>query len=226
MFEENMINAEKYMSELTERLKNEFGDELVYVGLQGSYLRGEENENSDIDVVVILSELNLCSLIRYRKTLESMGDFEKSCGFICGRSEMKNWNRGEIFHFRNSTQDIYGSLDELIPEYTHDDTVDFIRLSLNNVYHELCHRYVHSSDKICAATLNGILKSAFFILQDICFIRTGEFPVTHRSLGELKVRLGENDRAVIDLMTLENYDFEEAYVILLRWCGETLSELN
>ncbi|MBQ9141799.1 MAG: nucleotidyltransferase domain-containing protein [Lachnospiraceae bacterium] len=32
--------------------KDEFGDRLLYVGLQGSYLRGEATESSDIDIMV------------------------------------------------------------------------------------------------------------------------------------------------------------------------------
>ena len=50
-----MFQIEEYMQELIASLKNTFKEKLQYVGLQGSYMRGEANENSDIDVVVILS---------------------------------------------------------------------------------------------------------------------------------------------------------------------------
>ena len=39
------------MSALTALLREAFRKRLLYVGLQGSYLRGEADENSDIDVM-------------------------------------------------------------------------------------------------------------------------------------------------------------------------------
>ena len=55
-----MIDIESYMLRLIEQLKKQFGTRLLYVGLQGSYLRGEANYNSDIDVMVILDVLSVC----------------------------------------------------------------------------------------------------------------------------------------------------------------------
>ncbi|MBQ6715695.1 MAG: nucleotidyltransferase domain-containing protein, partial [Clostridia bacterium] len=49
-----MFIAEKYVLSLLSLLKKDFGERLLYVGLQGSYLRGEENEDSDIDIMVVI----------------------------------------------------------------------------------------------------------------------------------------------------------------------------
>ena len=46
------MNIESYMEGLTEKLKAHFGQRLIYVGLQGSYLRGEANEESDFIKIV------------------------------------------------------------------------------------------------------------------------------------------------------------------------------
>ena len=46
-----MINADKWMTELTEKLKIHFKNRLLFAGLQGSYRRQEAHENSDIDAV-------------------------------------------------------------------------------------------------------------------------------------------------------------------------------
>jgi predicted nucleotidyltransferase len=40
-------------------LQERFGDRVWFVGLQGSYGRGEATEKSDIDMVVILDELSV-----------------------------------------------------------------------------------------------------------------------------------------------------------------------
>ena len=52
-----MFNVESYMQNVIKLLKESFGDRLLYVGLQGSYLRGEATESSDIDVAVIIDSL-------------------------------------------------------------------------------------------------------------------------------------------------------------------------
>ena len=49
-----MFKLEKYINDLICECKNIFGERLLYVGLQGSYLRKEAHENSDIDIMVII----------------------------------------------------------------------------------------------------------------------------------------------------------------------------
>lgn len=90
------FDIEVYMQTIKQELLNTFGDELVYLGLQGSFRRGEARESSDIDVMVILEEFTVERMAEYREILKRVGNFNKSCGFICGRKEMKNWNRFEI----------------------------------------------------------------------------------------------------------------------------------
>ena len=43
-----MLRIDEYVDELIILLKDAFGERLMYIGLQGSYLRNEETENSDI----------------------------------------------------------------------------------------------------------------------------------------------------------------------------------
>jgi len=49
-----MFRVDEYIQQLILSMKNVFGGRLLYVGLQGSYLRGEATENSDIDIMVII----------------------------------------------------------------------------------------------------------------------------------------------------------------------------
>ena len=58
-----------------------------------------------------------------------MGDFDKSCGFICGKEDLANWNPLEIHHLVNGTKDYYGVLKDLVPNYTEGDIRNFIKLS-------------------------------------------------------------------------------------------------
>ena len=57
-----MVDIETWMNELTEKLVSAFEIRLLFLGLQGSYGRGEANEDSDIDVVTVLDRVELTDL--------------------------------------------------------------------------------------------------------------------------------------------------------------------
>lgn len=219
-----MLNADVYIDSLTSLLKEAFGPRLAYVGLQGSYLRGEATENSDIDIVVILDKLTVSDLERYRKIIKSAGHYEKSCGFICSTADMAAWNPLEICNLLHATKDYYGSLWKLVPKYSREDIRNFAKLSLNNLYHEICHRYIHAAKERNAANLQASYKSVFFILQTVEFLRTGAFVQTKR---EMLNRVSGMDKKVMEfsLAYPDDGNFAEAFELLLVWCQETLVSL-
>ena len=100
-----MFGVEEYIDELTDILKDAFGERLVYIGLQGSYLRNEETDNSDIDIMAVIDDLSVEDLKTYQEALVSIGNFDKSCGFICGKTDLEHWNPLEICHLLNTTKD-------------------------------------------------------------------------------------------------------------------------
>ena len=87
-----MFDLDKYLADLILNCRMAFGERLLYMGLQGSWLRGEAHENSDIDIMVILDGFSVRDMDTYRGILKEIGFYEKSCGFICGKDEMKRWN--------------------------------------------------------------------------------------------------------------------------------------
>ena len=54
-----MFDLDSYLNALISNCRAAFGKRLLYVGLQGSWLRGEAHENSDIDVMVILDRFSV-----------------------------------------------------------------------------------------------------------------------------------------------------------------------
>ena len=86
-----MVDIEKWLKEALEKLKEQFNERLMFVGLQGSYARGEATEESDIDIVVVLNELSISDLQAYRKIVQDLPYPEKACGFVSGRDEIANW---------------------------------------------------------------------------------------------------------------------------------------
>ncbi|MBR5560467.1 MAG: nucleotidyltransferase domain-containing protein [Clostridia bacterium] len=219
-----MFNPDAYLQQLTDRMKAEFGSRLLYVGLQGSYLRGEATENSDLDVMVIIDRLSAADLAAYRNIISGMEAVEKSCGFICGREEFAAWNPLEACHVLHGTKDYYGTLAPLIPQYEKQDILHFVKLSLGNLYHEICHRYIHMDTETNRQALPMTYKGVFFILQNLYYLKTGAFCLTKK---ELLGMLEKDDRAVME-MSLRiasdpDYDFDQAFETLFAWCQRTLT---
>jgi len=221
-----MIDVESYIGRLIALLRECFGARVLYVGLQGSYLRGEATEQSDIDIMVVIDELSVSDLDAYRTAIQSLEHFDKSCGFICSKEDMVNWNPLEICHLLNTTKDYFGVLSELVPTYTEDDIRNFVKMSVNNLYHEICHRYIHADRDKSVVKLPGTYKGVFFILQNMYYLNHGKFVAT--KAGLLQLLEGKN-RAVLERsISLNNggdYDFAESFELLFSWCQETLKSL-
>lgn len=220
-----MINHEKYIEQLRKMLQESIGERLLYVGLQGSYLRGEANENSDIDIMVVIDDMQVSDMDLYRTAISELEEVEKSCGFIAGKEELTHWNPLEICHLLHTTKDYYGTLADLVPNYTEQDIWLFINMSVNNLFHEICHRYIHRSRERNVEALPGSYKGVFFILQNLHFLEQGEFMQTKKEL--LAVLTGKNKQVLAKALELrkgEPYDFEEAYELLFSWCQETITK--
>ena len=86
-----MINISVWMDTFLKSLSDSFGERVWFVGLQGSYARGEATSESDIDVVVILDELSESDIRIYNNMLDTLPHREKICGFISGKKEIFNW---------------------------------------------------------------------------------------------------------------------------------------
>ena len=154
-----MFDVQSYLERLTALLREAYGERLVYVGLQGSDPRGEATEESDIDVMAVVDDLSPSDLDAYRRAIYSLEEPEKSCGFIATRAEsLMHWNPLEIAHLAHTTRDYYGALSALLPAYTESDVRNFVRVSVGNLYHEPCHRYIHSGRERSAERLPGVYK--------------------------------------------------------------------
>ena len=221
-----MIDIEVYIAQLIDLLKARFGSRLLYVGLQGSYLRGEATDESDIDIMVVLDDLRVVDLDDYRAIIQSMNHYDLSCGFICGKDELSKWNPLEICHLLNTTKDYYGVLSSYVPKYTEMNIRNFCKMSVNNLYHEICHRYIHASKERNVKALPGTYKGVFFILQNLYYLSSGEFVAKKAELLSL---LDGNDHAVLkmsmELADCSTYDFDDSFELLLTWCQQVMRSL-
>ena len=124
-----MIEITTWMNKFLQTLNRNFGDRVWFVGLQGSYGRGEATETSDIDIVVILDELSALDIQTYNRMLDTLSHRELICGFLSGKKEILNWEPSDLFQFYYDTKPIKGSLDELLL-LIDDDAVHAIELQL------------------------------------------------------------------------------------------------
>ena len=211
-----MLDIGEYLQKLVGACKDAFGDRMAYAGLQGSYMSNEATDKSDIDVMIILEDFSVADMDVYRDILKKIGHYEKSCGFICGKDEMLKWNPLEVCQLRHTTRDLFGELKDLLPPATREDEINYVKLSLGNLYHELCHRYIHADREKNITKFRGTCKGMFFLIQNLNFLESGSFAVTKR---ELREQVSEEDRAILEMAEYpDDYDFDSAFNRLIRWC--------
>ena len=219
-----MFDLDKYLADMIMNCRSAFGERLLYVGLQGSWLRGEAHENSDIDVMVILDRFSVRDMDTYHGILKEIGSYEKSCGFICGKDEMKRWNPLEICQLRHTTKDLVGVLSDYLPPATREDEINYVNLSLGNLYHELCHRYIHEDREKNVAKLRSTCKGVFFLIQNMHFLESSHFILTKTGLKEA---VSSEDRRVLELEELPDvYDFDQAFSSLFAWCQSAFARIE
>ncbi len=219
-----MFDLNSYLHDLIMYCLASFGDRLKYVGLQGSFLRGEAHEGSDIDVMVILDRFDLEDMDIYREILKKIGFYEKSCGFICGKEEMNRWNSLEVCQLRYTTKDLFGVLTDFLPSATREDEINYVKLSLGNLYHEICHRYIHADRDKNVRKFRDTCKSIFFLIQNLYYLESGSFVLTKR---ELKEAVSPEDRRVLELAELpDGFDFDNAFAALFAWFQAAFTRID
>lgn len=215
-----MVNIEAWMKQLLEKLKNVFGKKLVFVGLQGSYRRGEAHANSDIDTVVILDYLGIDELAVYRELIQTMDEYESACGFISGVAELKNWPRHELFQFANDTKAYYGTLNVLLPKIRREDIEESVKIGTSGIYHFACHSFVHLDEGELSAALSVCLKNAFFVLQAAYYLENGEYVPSKK---ELCKKLDGDERKILSAaMEDEHTSIKEGFELVINWSARLL----
>ena len=210
-----MIEISSWMDKFIQALEESFGKRVWFVGLQGSYGRGEATETSDIDVVVIFDELTEQDIQSYNAMLDTLPNRELICGFVSGKEEILNWEASDLFQFYHDTTPIKGSLDKLLVLI--DDTVidRAIKVGACNIYHGCVHNMLHEKSE---EILKGLYKSASFVVQAICYQETGCYIKSQKDLLD-KVSSGE--RCIVEnFLNLKNggkVNFEEMSNTLFAW---------
>ena len=210
-----MIDISSWTQNFVEALTQTFGDRIWFVGLQGSYSRGEAGETSDIDMVVILDEVSPADIQCYNAMLDTMPNRELICGFLSGKEEILNWEASDLFQFYHDTTPIYGNLDELLPQINMTAIDRAIKIGACNIYHGCIHNMLYEKRE---EVLKGLYKSASFVVQAICFHQTGRYIRNQKDL--LQVVTPEERVIVETFLSLKNggaVDFKQMSECLFTW---------
>jgi len=217
-----MIDITAWMQNFLQTLNQTFANRVWFVGLQGSYGRGEATETSDIDVVVILDELSDMDIQTYNDMLDTLSHRELICGFLSGKKEIMNWEPSDLFQFCNDTTPIKGSLDEVMAVIDESAVNRAIKTGVCSIYHGCVHNMLYEKSE---DILRGLYKSASFVVQAIAFKQTGTYIRHQKDLLEV---VSSDERAIAEIfMNLKNgakVDFNSMSNTLFAWTKKRIAE--
>ena len=217
-----MIDITVWMQKFLQILNETFRDRVWFVGLQGSYGRGEATETSDIDVVVILDELSAMDIHTYNTMLDVLPHRELICGFLSGKDEILNWESSDLFQFCYDTTPIKGSLDEVLAVVDKSAVNRAIKLGACNIFHGCVHNMLYEKNE---DILRGLYKSASFVVQAIAFKQTGNY-ISHQK--DLLQVVSSDERSIVEtFLNLKiggTVDFNSMSETLFAWSKKWIAE--
>ncbi len=217
-----VIDITDWMQSFLQTLNIFFENRVWFVGLQGSYGRGEATETSDIDVVVILEELSAKDIQTYNAMLDLLPHRELICGFLSGKKEILKWEPSDLFQFCHDTTPIQGSLDEVMAVIDEGAVNRAIKTGACNIYHGCVHNMLYEKSE---DILRGLYKSASFVVQAIVFQQTGIYMKQQKEL--LPVAYTDERLIVETFLNLKKggaVDFNSMSETLFAWSKKWITE--
>ena len=219
-----MIDITAWMKKFLKSLNETFANRVWFVGLQGSYGRGEATETSDIDVVVILDELSAMDIQTYNDMLDTLSHRDLICGFLSGKSEVLNWEPSDLFQFCHDTTPIQGSLDEVMAVIDESVVNRAIKIGTCNIFHGCVHNMLYEKSE---DILRGLYKSASFVVQAIVFKQTGNYIIHQKDLLQV---VSFDERVIVEtFLNLKNggtVEFGLMSETLFAWSKKWIAEKN
>lgn len=219
-----MIDITTWCERFSKALEETFPDRVCFIGLQGSYGRGEATDTSDIDMVVILDNLSIEDIHCYSAMLDKLPNRELTCGFLSGKDDLMNWEVSDLFQFYHDTKPIKGNLDYLLPLIDKKTVSKAIKIGVCNIYHACVHNLVYEKDE---NILKGLYKSASFVVQAIWYKQSGEY-VKHQQ--DLLDKVNDEEKKIVSaflkIKNGEKIDFELLSNTLFLWSKNWINTLR
>ena len=209
------MDINSFMESFKENLLSLFGDSLLFIGLQGSYGRGEAKETSDIDPVIILKQCRKDELLRYRDYIDTLSEKDILCGFVSSIDELRAWESADRAQLVLDTRPLYGNLEGLCPQITGDDIRRAVLQGACTIYHASSHNILHARNW---SILPELYKSSRFTIRMKHYLLTGVYV---SAFGELATVVGEEEKTILEA---RNPSTEGDAFMLLEWASKTIRE--
>ena len=206
-----------FMESFKDDLLSLFNDNLLFLGIQGSYGRGEAKETSDIDPVIILQQCGKDDILRYRAYIDTLPEKDILCGFISSIDELRAWESADRAQLILDTKPVYRDLAELCPRITSDDIRRAVQQGACAIYHASSHNILYARDW---SILPELYKSARFTIRMKLYLLTGVYVSAFR---ELIAVADEEERTILET---QNPSTEDDAFMLLDWASKTMRNIN
>ena len=211
------MNINSFMESFKENLLNLFTDNLLFLGLQGSYGRGEAKESSDIDPVIILRQCGKDEILKYRSYIDTLPEKDILCGFVSSSDELRAWESADRAQLILDTKPLYGELTPLCPEITHDDIIRAVQQGACAIHHASSHNILHARDW---SILPELYKSARFTIRMKHYLDTGVYVSAFR---ELTAVVDEEEKMILET---QDPSTEDDAFMLLEWASATMKDIS
>lgn len=222
-----MLNIEEWMKHYTKRLLDGFQDRIIFIGLQGSYGRGEATEDSDIDVVAIFDYVTIEDLRKYDAIISELPERDKICGFVSGKGEIMHWEKSDLFQFYYDTQACYGDMDFILPLLQKEHVRQAVLIGSCNIYHVCCHNIIHEKNW---EILQALYKQSVFVLQAKYFYDNGDYVKLKKDLmkyvSQEDKQILETYLAVQNKKYVDNTSFLTYSDLLFVWAGKLIESYS
>lgn len=205
-----MLDIDAWMDQYRQAVLDAFDARVRFIGLQGSRGRGEATERSDIDAVLVLDQVQVEDLDRYRALLDGLPHRELACGFVSGQPELAAWDPADRYMLYRDTLPVYGDLQDLVPPPTREEAAAAALTGACLIHHMLTHNYLHARSE---RALRGAFKTAAFVLRAKVEAEQGVYA---RTLKELEKRTDGLDAQVLRHRD-EVADLQKGTELLLAW---------
>ena len=205
------------MESFKDNLLSLFNDNLLFLGIQGSYGRCEAKETSDIDPVIILQQCGKDEILKYRGYIDTLPEKDILCGFISSIDELRAWESADRAQLILDTKPDYRDLAELCPPITGDDIRRAVQQGACAIYYASSHNILHARNW---SILPELYKSSRFTIRMKHYLQTGVYVSAFR---ELITVVDEEEKAILET---QNPDAENDAFILLEWASKAMRNIN
>jgi predicted nucleotidyltransferase len=181
------VYVDKWLTEFVAKLRQAFGERLVWVGHHGSWARGEARSESDIDMMVILDKVEANDLVTFREIVSSMPDARSlASGLLLSISELKRTPRFYTVEYFHGRKELYGSIDGIIEHPRAEDLVSDIELKVSDNLLAARHYFLfpHDLTKV-VLKLKYPFKNCFYALESWVMLTQDKFISTKNDILEL-----------------------------------------